>query len=694
MLKEKIIEILSETESPLHFYRLFDRLKVDGLKIAEYKQNLKELKADNKILMNRKEFISIYSQETTTQPVLRNTTSQQKHTNKTVSVSKEVKQVQKEPRVIDLNRDYYGKAYNHDGKFQIKVSGINRLFNVHNYTLEQDLFEGAVVKVKPLPELCKEKSSFYECEVVQFVGDGNIPQFETLIAIKNHDLPHEFSKEVDQELESVETNVTDAERAVRVDLTHLNFITIDGDDSRDFDDAVYCEQSNGGYDLYVAIADVSHYVQHGTVLNKEALSRATSVYFPNTVIPMLPFVLSNGLCSLNPNEERYALTVKMHISKTGSLKTYEFMNSIINSKERMTYNVVGGILEDKNPELIERYKHIYEDILNLFNVYSALRLYRESRGALDFDKKESKIIFNEDNSIKDVYYYERNVSHKVIEECMLAANVCAAKLLDDKKVPSLFRVHEEPKNEKLNALKEFLNSIGLTLKGAKGGKEPTGKVTPHHYKRLLEVTSGRPDFDLIQMTILRSMSQAKYQPDNNGHFGLAYESYTHFTSPIRRYPDLLVHRAIKALIFDNVAHEHIIQPEGHVKVPMNVSYPYSMANMLELGEHCSMAERRADDASRDVYDALKCHFLKDHISETFEGRISFVTKTAVYIELTRFLMEGVIYYADLPEYFVHIPEKSMIRGKVSKKSYQLGDLVNVRIVRINHETKKVILDFV
>lgn len=691
MLKEKIIEILSETTAPLHFYRLFDRLKGDGLKLAEYKQNLKELKAENKILMNRKEFISIYGQSTTTQPVSRNTTSQRKVSNKPAQTSKEVKQTQREPKVIDLNRDYYGKAYDHDGKFQIKISGINRLFNVHNYSLDQELFEGAVVKVKPLPDLCKEKSSFYECEVIQFVGDGNIPQFETLIAIKNHDLPHEFSKAVDKELESVENQVTDKERAVRVDLTHLNFITIDGDDSRDFDDAVYCEQSNGGYDLYVAIADVSHYVQNGTELNKEALSRATSVYFPNAVIPMLPFVLSNGLCSLNPNEARYALTVKMHISKTGSLKSYEFMNSLIESKERMTYNVVGGILEDKKADLIEKYKHIHQDLLNLFSVYSALRLYRESRGALDFDKKESKIIFNEDNSIKDVYYYERNVSHKVIEECMLAANVCAAKLLDDKNIPSLFRVHEEPKNEKLNALKEFLNSIGLTLKGGKEAKE---KVTPHHYKRLLEVTAGRPDFDLIQMTILRSMSQAKYQPDNNGHFGLAYESYTHFTSPIRRYPDLLVHRAIKALIFDNVAHEHIIQPTGNVKVPMNISYPYSMADMLELGEHCSMTERRADDASRDVYDALKCHFLKDHISETFEGRISFVTKTAVYIELSRFLMEGVIYYADLAEYFIHIPEKSMIKGKVSKKSYQLGDLVNVKIVRINHETKKVILDFV
>jgi len=680
MLKEKILEVLNTSNKPCHFFRLFDQVKVEGLKISDYKKELKSLKNEKKISISRRDFISLYGNESI--KVLAEVVVPTKSTDKKGS------QAQREQKTIEFKNEYYGKAYLHDGKFQIKVSGINRLFNINNYSLLEDLFDGAVVKVKPLIEQCKVNASYYECEVLEFVGDGNIPQFETMIAIKNHELPSEFSSAVVKELESVVTHVTPQERSVREDLTHLNFITIDGDDSRDFDDAVYCEKSENGFILYVAIADVSHYVVHGTQLNKEALSRATSVYFPNTVIPMLPFMLSNGLCSLNPHEERYALTVKINVSKSGTLKEYEFMNSIIKSKARMTYNSVGKILEDKDPDVIAHYSDIHADILNLFNVYSVLRHNREIRGALDFDKKESKIIFNEDNSINDVYYYERNVSHKVIEECMLAANVCAAKLLDEKKVPSLFRVHDKPKDEKLNALKEFLNTLGLGLKGK--GKEP---VNPHHYKHLLEITADRADFDLIQMTVLRSMAQAKYQPDNNGHFGLAYESYTHFTSPIRRYPDLLVHRAIKSLIFDNAVHEHIVKPKNYIPIDREVSYPYSMEDMIQLGEHCSMAERRADDASRDVYDALKCHFLKDHISEEFEGRISFVTKSAVYVELSRFLMEGVVYYADLPEYFVHYPEKSMIKGKTSKKTYQLGDLVKVKIVKINHESKKVVLDF-
>lgn len=675
MLKEKILDVLKSSNKPAHFFRLFDKIKDENLTIFDYKKELKALKDQKLISISKKDVITLNG--VTYPPVSGETRN--KGSNKYA----------KEPRTIEFKSQYYGKAYAHDGKFQIKVSGVNRLFNINNYNLEQDLFEGAVVVIKPLVELCVVNSNFYECEIIEFVGDGNIPQFETLIAIRNHDLPHEFSKQVDDELKSVDLSVSKKERAVRVDLTHLNFITIDGDDSRDFDDAVYCEVTDDGYDLYVAIADVSHYVVKGTKLDEEALSRATSVYFPNTVIPMLPFLLSNGLCSLNPKEERYALTVKIKISKTGSMKDYVFMNSIIESKERMTYNNVGKILEDKDEETIKKYSHIHQDILNLHSVYESLRKHRENRGALDFDKKESKITFNEDNSIKDVYFYERNVSHKVIEECMLAANVCAAKLLDEKKVPALFRVHDEPKDEKLGALKEFLKTLGLGLKGKE--KE---KITPHHYKRLLEKTSDRADFDLIQMTVLRSMAQAKYQPDNNGHFGLAYESYTHFTSPIRRYPDLLVHRAIKSLIFDNKAHTHIMQPTGHLPVDQLEAYPYTLSEMIELGEHCSMAERRADDASRDVYEALKCHFLKDHISETFDGRISYINKSAVYVELSRFLMEGVIYYADLPEYFIYMEEKAMIKGKNSKKTYQLGDLVQVKIIRINHESKKVILGFV
>lgn len=674
MLKEKILNVLKNSEKPFHFFRLFDKVKDKELTISDYKKELKDLEKSRIINISKKDIISLKGVETIK-------TKEQKSTSSTGTNNRS----NVRDNNINLKEFYYGKVFNHNGVYQVKVSGVNRLFNIHS---KQELYEGAVVKIKSLPELTDIKKNTFECEIVEVVGDGNVPQYETMIAIHNQGLPHEFSPLVEKELTKIIQEITQEERDKREDLTGLNFITIDGDDSRDFDDAVYCETHENGWYLYVAIADVSHYVVPNTSLDNEAISRGTSVYFPNEVIPMLPFMLSNGLCSLNPEEERYALTVKINITKSGSFKNYHFMNSIIKSKARMTYNVVGKIIEDKDQSLISKYQFIHQDLVNLHELYEVLRGSRELRGALDFDKKETKIIFNEDNSIKDVNYYERNVSHKIIEECMLAANVCAAKLLAKKEIPALYRVHEEPKDEKLNALKEFLNSLGL---GLRGGKE---KVKPQHYKKLLEICSNRPDFELIQLTVLRSMAQAKYQPDNNGHFGLAYESYTHFTSPIRRYPDLLVHRAIKSLILDSENHEHIIKPKYYQSVDRDITYPYDMAKMIELGEHCSMTERRADDASRDVYDALKCHFLKNHIDEEFEGRIAFLTKTAVYIELTKFLMEGVIYYADLPDYFIHIPEKAMIKGKRSKKTYQLGDSVNVRIVRINHETKKVILDFV
>lgn len=675
MYKTKILDILKGNKESIHFFRLFDRIKTKDTKLSEYKKNLKELKELKKITITKKDFISLHGLNEESTPI-----------NKPSVKSKDIKSNQKESP--SLKETYYGKTYLHNDKFFVKVSGVNRLFNINKNEFE--LFEGSVVKIKTLTTLIDINSIFYECEIIELVGDGNIPEYETMISIHNHEIPNIFSEEVKKELKNIEENITDKEREVRVDLTKLDFITIDGDDSRDFDDAVYCEKKENGYLLYVAIADVSHYVRPLTSLDKEATSRGTSVYFPNEVVPMLPFLLSNNLCSLKPNEERYALTVKMDINRNGEIKNFEFMNSIINSKERMTYNIVGKILEEKDEDTINKYKHISENIEALYGVYQILRLKREHRGALDFDKKENKITFNEDNSIKEVSYYERNVSHKVIEECMLAANVCAATLLEKKKIPSLFRVHNEPKDEKLNNLKEFLALLGLSLKENKN-KEQSKTII---YKNLLKMAEKRDDYQLIQLTVLRSMAQAKYQPDNNGHFGLAYDSYAHFTSPIRRYPDLLVHRAIKSLILDNEKHEHIVKPDIETNVPRERFYPYELSDMISLGEHCSMTERRADDAGRDVYDALKCHFLKDHIDETFNGKIAFMTKNAMYIELTDYLMEGVIYYADLPDYYVYTPEKATIRGKKSKQTYKLGDSINVKIVRINHESKKVVLALV
>lgn len=652
MLKEKILNVLKKSNQPFHFFNLFDKVKDKDLKVSAYKKVLKELKEKNIITVDKKEFISLKEKEDTKKYQL---------------------------SIDDIKETYLGKCFLHVDHFIVKVSKINKAFKIVNPDFE--VYEGAVVSIKVIKDKCDIKNNLFMCEITSIVGDGNVPLLETEIAIENHELPNKFNEDVLKELDNINQTIDSSEIKVRQDLRSIPFVTIDGDDSRDFDDAVFCEPFNEGWNLYVAIADVSHYVRPTTCLDKEAYRRGTSVYFPSEVIPMLPFLLSNGLCSLNPEEDRLALTVKISINKHGSIKKYEFMNSIIKSKARLTYSYVGKIMENKsytNDAVGLNLQHLVE-------VYKALRTSRENRGALDFERKEVKILFKEDKSISDVLPYERNEAYKVIEECMLAANVCAAKLLQQNNVPTLYRVHEGPKDERLSSLKDFLNSVGLRLRGA-----DDEKVKPQHYKRLLELSRDRHDYELIQLTVLRSMAQAKYQPENNGHFGLAYESYLHFTSPIRRYPDLIVHRAIKSLIFDKKTVDNVIKQESEDSYP----YTYTLEEMGVIGDHCSMTERRADDASRDVYDALKCHFLQGHMQEDFEGKVSFLTKSALYIELDKFLMEGVVYYEDMSDFFIYFPERAMIKGKRSKKTYQLGDKVVVRIAKINYENKKVIFHIV
>lgn len=543
---------------------------------------------------------------------------------------------------------------------------------------------GEIVKVEitSFPDINNKT----EGRIVEVLGHENSPRIENKLAIFNHEIPHLFNSDVEKELKSIDENIY---LDNRFDLRDKHFITIDGEDSRDFDDAVYCEKASFGWSLYVAIADVSHYVTDKSFLDNEAAIRGNSVYFPNEVVPMLPEFLSNGLCSLNPNVDRYALTVKINFSKQGNIKSFKFMNTVINSKARMNYNEVADILEEHDDYLISKYKHVYKDIKVLYSLYEKLKDSKELRGALEFERRENKLIFDENNAkIKDVQFYNRRISHKIIEESMLAANICAAKLLTKLKIPCLYRVHESPKETKLDIVKSVLQNIGLTLKGKEGESAKT-----HQFKKMLDIASDRDDKDFIYSTILKSMPRAKYQVENQGHFGLAYNEYTHFTSPIRRYADLLVHRAIKAVIDSNIGDKYVQRIEKK-QVSFNSLYPYSVEQLTQIGLHISMTERRADKASSEVFDSLKCHFLSDKIGQKFSGKITHLTSNSMFIEFDQFILEGIASYVDLPDYFVYFEDKAKIKGRQTKKEFKLGDKVEFTILKVNNSTNKIYLKII
>lgn len=423
-------------------------------------------------------------------------------------------------------------------------------------------------------------------QVVEVLGENMAPGMETQIAIRTHQIPHEWPEEVDKQVKQFGEFVPEEAKEGRVDLRDLPLVTIDGEDARDFDDAVYCERKkSGGWRLWVAIADVSYYVRPDTPLDKEAIVRGNSVYFPSQVVPMLPEVLSNGLCSLNPQVDRLCMVCEMTISETGKLSGYKHYEAVMNSHARLTYNKVSDILEG-NEELRERYSAVVPHLHELHNMYKVLKGARDNRGAIEFETVETKFIFNAERKIDRIEPVVRNDAHKIIEECMILANIASASLVEKAKEPALYRVHETPGEERLQGFRDFLGELGLDLSG---GLEPS----PTDYAELIKKIGERQDKELIQTMLLRSMKQAVYNADNAGHFGLALKRYAHFTSPIRRYPDLLLHRAIKYLIAKQEGRNtDRWTPTG--------GYHYSFDDMDYYGEQCSMTERRADDATRDV----------------------------------------------------------------------------------------------
>ncbi|MEJ2693691.1 MAG: ribonuclease R [Candidatus Thiodiazotropha sp.] len=476
--------------------------------------------------------------------------------------------------------------------------------------------------------------------ILEILGDHMGPGMETDIAIRSHNIRCDWPEEVESEIAGLKPQVSKGDRADRIDLTDLPLVTIDGADSRDFDDAVYCEPKPKGWRLLVCIADVSHYVQPGTSLDQEARTRGNSVYFPDRVIPMLPEVLSNGLCSINPNQDRLCMTCELYIDREGVVKRSRFFPAVMRSHARLIYDDVAAMLEG-DAKLCKQHKKLLPHLQNLYELFKLLQAQRAVRGAIDFDTTETRIEFNDQRRVERIVPVVRNDAHRLIEECMLAANVAAAKFLLRKKQPALYRIHEGPAEEKLTDLKEFLGELGLSLPG---GKKPQAS----DYAQLLEQVGARPDRHLIQTVLLRSLSQAVYSSDNVGHFGLSYPAYTHFTSPIRRYPDLIVHRALKS------------------------------------------AERKADEATRDALDWLKCEYMQDKVGETFKGIITSVNSFGVFVELEAIYVDGLVHITALDnDYYHYDPIGHRLTGERTGKVLRLGDPLTIVVAKVNLDERKI-----
>ena len=527
--------------------------------------------------------------------------------------------------------------------------------------------------------------------VAEILGEIDDPGMVIEIAVRKFDVPVEFSDAALRQTDKLPDAVRKQDLKDRVDLRDVAFITIDGEDARDFDDAVYCEEVDLGsgrkrpaWRLLVAIADVSHYVRPEDALDIDARTRGTSVYFPRRVIPMLPEKLSNGLCSLKPEVDRLVLVCDMVIpltgAKAGTVAAYQFYNAVIHSQARTTYNQVWETLQQPQGPTARSLSHVIPQIQGLHSVFQLLQQSRKTRGAIDFDTVETKIVCNELGRIEKIIGLVRNDAHRLIEECMLAANTCAADFMTRSKHIGLYRVHEGPTTDKLKALREFLRTLGLSIGG---GAEPSAK----DYAELLDKARARPDYALLQTMCLRSMQQAIYGPDNMGHFGLSYPAYTHFTSPIRRYPDLLTHRVIKALLKGERYQPAL---HGFVAAPGATKQEYEHDLWERLGLILSGTERRADEASRDVEAWLKCWFVKERVGETFSGRVTGVASFGIFVTLDTLHVEGMVHVSELgTEYFQFNESLHELRGERTGMRYRLTDAVQVQVARVDLEARRI-----
>jgi len=557
--------------------------------------------------------------------------------------------------------------------------------------------------------------------VVEVLGEIDDPGMEIEIAVRKFDVPHEFPPRTVEAAAALPAVVRPVDLKGRIDLRDVPLVTIDGEDARDFDDAVYCEpmapagKSPRGakrapdYRLIVAIADVGHYVRGGDPIDSEAVRRSTSVYFPRRVIPMLPEKLSNGLCSLNPAVDRLVLVADVVISAKGAIKAYQFYEAVMHSAARLTYDEVWGILSGRDIQAIRRRAALVPHLQNLYQLFQTLLKAREERGAIDFDTVETQIVCDMAGRIERIVPRHRNDAHRLIEECMLAANVCAADFMKRGKHPGLYRVHDGPTADRLAKLREFLRSVGLTLGGDEG-------PTSADYAALAAKVKARPDADLLQTMMLRSMQQAIYSPDNSGHFGLAYEAYAHFTSPIRRYPDLLTHRVIKAMLHgeryvplrpdpdrdgdgdgeggqDDAAAKAPARRRGKsaaARVAVKLTQNEQHAIWMQYGVLCSSNERRADEASRDVEAWLKCQYMRERVGEEFAGRITGVASFGIFVTLNDLYVDGLVHVSELgSEYFQYNEAAHELRGERTGRRFRLTDEYFVQVSRVDLESRRI-----
>ena len=540
------------------------------------------------------------------------------------------------------------------------VSAVNKKIN---HQIIVPLFQGKGVKVG---DLVVAKITAYPSrktpplgEITRVFGTGETHEWIDL-AIHSYELPHIWPENLTSEAYKLKNPQSQSSLKGRKDLTHLPLVTIDGEDAQDFDDAIYCESTDKkGWVLYVAIADVSFYVQPNSALDQEALKRGNSVYFPGRTIPMLPEVLANDLCSLKPQVPRLSMVCEIHINNFGVITRYRFDEAIICSQARLTYEQAFAIMEGKEKH------HLSSHLLRLRDLYQVLLKQRKARGALEFETTETRIIFDNHLAVKRIVPVARNYAHRIVEECMLAANVCASKFLLAGNIQALYRVHEGPNPEKLGTLRRFLKNLGFSLK-----VDPK----PVDYAKLLERIADRKDEHIIRIVLLRSLRQAVYAHENTGHFGLAYQAYAHFTSPIRRYPDLINHRAIRHLL------QHL-PPEEFI-------YDHQM--MRHFGEHCSMTERRADNAVYDAIDWFKCEFMKNHVGKAFSGMIANVTNFGVFVELKNVYVEGLLHISVLKnDYYKFDPIRHSLTGRRTGAVYALGDPIKVRIARVSLDEREI-----
>jgi ribonuclease R len=501
--------------------------------------------------------------------------------------------------------------------------------------------------------------------IIEIIGAPDAKGIATDIAIHTHAIPEKWPRAVLSETEHFGTSVPHRAKEGRYDLRDIDLVTIDGIDARDFDDAVFCERDGNGWTLLVAIADVSHYVQVGSALDKEATRRGTSVYFPDRVVPMLPEVLSNGLCSLNPKVDRLCMVCEMQVGSDGKIRKSEFYEAVMRSKARLTYGEVWDFLSGKSAGAVPR--DLHDPIRELHALYKALARARSRRGAIELDLPQTKFKLDEGGEIDRIEVVPRNDAHRLIEECMIAANVEAAKFLKRHRVPGLYRVHAKPDPDRFDELRLFLTSLGLKVAHPR-------HVQPRDFTKIIRQTADRPDATAIMMTMLRSLTHAEYSPTNIGHFGLALESYAHFTSPIRRYPDLLVHRAIR----------HIVTGGKPGR------YAYGLKEMERLGFVTSAHEKRAEDATRDVEAWLKCRYMEQHVGDEFDGVVTGVTNFGVFVQITELLTDGLVHVTSLSNDYYHFdPGAQSLVGERTGRRFRLGDSMRVQVSRVDLETRRI-----